>query len=261
MSQTEQAYRLEVVPDPASLPEGRRQELIDAFVELSARSTGGEDWRNYRPAVDGWRQYYSSPGARPQDFQRLILIYDGDLLIHFTGVVQHELSPAEPLIFIRSSMTLLEYQGAGLLRTAILSIFSPAWLRELATAYPEVTVAMRTANPVVYEAARNLVEGYAGQPGLSFSLVPRIEPGARIAPVPERIVDLAQRTVATISPGSTFLPDVFINKAYYKKYGALYKEPTFPCRNPVTQEFFDRWVDYSNQDGILILIQMRRDAR
>jgi hypothetical protein len=260
-SPTEQSFRFEIITDPPSLPAERHRELIDAFVELSARTTGGADWRSYRPALDGWREYYNAPGARPQDFERLVLAYDGDMLIHFTAVVRYELTPCEPLIFIRSGFTHNDYHGTGLLKTAVFTIFSPAWLQELAASSPKVTIAIRTANPVVYEAARNLVERIGSQSPVAFSMVPEILPGGKIAPVPDEVKELAQRTVAVVSPDSVFLPDTFVNKAYYKRYGALYKEAAFPCRNPATQEFFTRWIDYSNQDGILILVQMRRESR
>jgi hypothetical protein len=257
-SRTEQGHRLELHTSPASLPEAKLLELIDAFVDLSARTTGGEDWRSYRPALDGWRQYYSSPGARPQDYDRLVLIYDEDLLIHFTGVIQLMLAPSRPLVFIRSAMTLREYHGAGLLKSAILAVFSPRWLQELAGSSEEVFFALRTANPIVYEATRNLVADYAPNPFLEFTMFPQISDGGGLAPMPDEIRAIAQRTVEMTSPGCQFLPETFVNKGYYKMYGALYKEPVFPCRNPVTQEYFNRVVDYSNQDGIIMLIRMRR---
>jgi hypothetical protein len=77
VSKTPQEYYIEVLTNPESLPEERRQELITAFADLSAQTTGGEDWRSYRPAIDGWRKYYNAPGAGPQDYDRLVLIYDG----------------------------------------------------------------------------------------------------------------------------------------------------------------------------------------
>ena len=257
-SPTEKEFRFDVITDPPGLPDERRRELLDEFVELSARATGGADWRSYRPALDGWREYYNAPGARPQDFERIVLAYAGDMLIHFTAVARYEITPAEPLIFIRSGFTHGDYHGTGLLKTAIFTIFSPAWLQELAGSYPKVTIAIRTANPVVYEATRNLIEYFGPQSPVAFSMVPEILPDAKIASVPDEIKDLAKRTVAIVSPESFFQPDTFVNKAYYKRYGALYKEPVFPCRNPATQEFFNRWIDHSNQDGILILVQMRR---
>lgn len=257
-SRSEQAFRIEVINDPPGLPEERQRELIESFIELSARTTGGADWRTYRPALDGWREYYNSPGARPQDFERLILIYDGDMFIHFTAVVRIE-HASEPLLFIRSGFTHNDYHGTGLLKTAILTIFSPIWLQELTDSYPKTTIAIRTANPVVYEAARHLVEHLGSQStAIEFSIFPEILPGGALAPVPQQIVDLAQRTVAIVSPGSTFLPELFVSKGYYKQFGPLYKESDFPCRNPATREFFERWVDHSNQDGILILVQMRK---
>lgn len=260
MNPTAESYRLEVLTETASLPVSRRQELIDAFVELSARTTGGEDWRSYRPALEGWREYYNAPGARPQDYDRLVLIYDGDQLIHFAGVVELELAPSRPLIFIRSAMTLKEYHGAGLLKSSILTIFSPSWLQSLARSAEEVFFAIRTANPIVYEATRTLLSGLTSHPELEFSLFPEIRDGGRLAPVPEEIRDIAIRTVEKTSPGCVFVPDTFVNKGYFKMYGALYKEPVFPCRNPATQQYFNQVVDYSNQDGILILIRMQQGS-
>jgi hypothetical protein len=45
-------------------------------------------------------------------------------------------------------------------------------------------------------------------------------------------------------------------KGYFKEYGPLYREPVFSCRNPATQKYFQRVLDYTNQDGIAVVIHL-----
>src|ERR1044072_950200 len=191
MTDTPQNFRTIIVNDPANLPESECKELINAFVELSYKTTGGRDWESYRPAIEGWKDYYNAVGARPQDYNRLVLIYDHQTLVHFTGVTLFELEPEHRFVWMRSSMTLKQYHGAGLLKTAILAVLSPEWLRHLG----EVYFIIRTANPIVYEATRNLVRDYAADPdlGLDWNLYPEINDAGELDPVPNEIRDLAVR--------------------------------------------------------------------
>jgi hypothetical protein len=251
MTPETQNLRLEVIERPAEIHATRATELIDAFAELSYKTTGGKDWQSYRPAIDGWRQYYGAVGARPQDYDRLLLIYAGDTLAHFTGLTSFVIEPERRFIFIRTAMTLGQYHGAGLLKQAILTLFSPAWLKELGDVY----FILRTANPIVYEATRALTGGYLS--GFDLTLCPQINEAGQLDPPPPELRQLAIDAARAISPGCGFDPETFVTKAYFKAYGALYREPVFPCRNPATQEYFQRVVDYDNQDGLVILIHSR----
>ena len=253
MTSTESSLRLDILTEPASLPKPKCDELIDAFVELSYQTTGGDDWQSYRPAIEGWREYYNAVGARPQDYDRLVLIYDGDLLVHFTGVTRFRLGPSLDFTWMRSSMTLRKHHGGGMLKMAILSVFSPEWLRELG----ETCFVVRTANPIVYEATRNLSLGLAASHNLSFTWYPEINIAGELDPVPDGIRDLAWRVAKKTCPGCDFIRETFVNKGYFKRFAPLYREPAFPCDNAATKKYFESVVDYSNQDGILVLIHMR----
>ena len=249
----QKSFRIDVLTDLASLPEEKCKKLIDEFVELSYKTTGGTDWQSYQPAIEGWREYYNAVGARPQDYDQLLLIYDQDLLVHFTGVTRFNIEPSYRLVWIRTAMTLKEYHGAGLLKTAILFVISPEWGRR----FWDVYFVIRTANPIVYEATRNLMREYTADSNLEISLYPQINKEGELDPVPGEIRDLAVLVTQRISPGCEFVPETFVNKGYFKSFGALYREPVFPCHNPATEQYFERVVDYSNQDGILILVRMQ----
>jgi hypothetical protein len=251
MTPEPQKFRVEVVERPAGIPAQRAVELIEAFAELSYKTTGGKDWQSYQPAIDGWRQYYGAVGARPQDYDRLLLIYAGDTLAHFTGLTSFVVEPGRRFIFIRTAMTLGHYHGAGLLKQAILTLLSPAWLKELGDVY----FILRTANPIVYEATRALTRDYPGE--FNLTLCPEIKESGELDPPPPELRQLAIEAARQISPGCGFDPETFVTKAYFKAYGALYREPVFPCRNPATQAYFQRVVDYDNQDGLVILIHSR----
>ena len=192
----EKNLRVEVLERPASLSPEQRAQLIDEFVKLACQTTGGNEWRSYEPAINGWREYYNGVGARPQDYDRLMLIYDGDLLVHFTGIVLFELEPSLRFIYVRTAMTLKQYHGTGLLKTAILGLLSKEWLRSIGEAY----LILRTANPIVYEATNHLVTNFLAGPDLEFICYPTIKSDGGLDFVPEHIRELAMRVAKKTSP-------------------------------------------------------------
>ena len=251
----ENNFRIEIIEKPSTLPPEKCVQLIEDFVRLAYQTTGGDQWEKYEPAIKGWREYYTAAGARPQDYDRLLLIYDGSVLVHFTGLILFDHASCR-FVYIRTAMTLKQYHGAGLLRTAILALLSKEWLRSLGEAY----LVLRTANPIVYEATTHIVNAYLADSTLSFACYPKINSEAELDPVPPHIQALAAAVAEKTSPEAVFIPRTFINKGYFKMYGALYKDSAFPCRNPATLRFFQKHVDYSNQDGILMLIHMRPET-
>ena len=253
MTPAEKSYRVHIVTEPASLSEEQSKELTDAFVDLACQTTGGGDWQSYRPAIEGWRQYYTAPGARPRDFDRIVLIYDEERLIHFTGVTRFDLDPSHHFVYIRIAMTLKQYHRTGSLRSAVLSVFSPDWMQQ----FGEFYFVSRTANPVIYEMTRSFAREFSDNSNLDLTMYPQITGGCELEPMPDEICDLAMSVAEKISPGCGLDPKTFVNKGYYKRFGPIYKEPVYYSRNPVTNRYFEQTLDHSNQDGILILIHVR----
>jgi hypothetical protein len=246
------SYRLEIVTEPASLSEEQSEKLTDAFVNLCCQTTGGENWQSYRPAHRGWREYYTSPGARPRDFDRIVLIFDQERLIHFTGITRFDLDGLH-FIYIRIAMTLKEYHRAGLLAMAVRSVFSPQWMQEL----PEFYIVSRTANPVIYEQTRHFARELSTNSTVSLTMYPQLSDGGQLEPVPAAIRSLAVRVAEKISPGCELDPVTLVNKGYYKRFGPIYKEPVYHSRNPATNRYFEETLDHANQDGILVLIHVQ----
>jgi hypothetical protein len=253
LTAAEKSYRFQIVTEPANLSEEKSGELTDAFVNLACQTTGGEDWQSYRPAIEGWRQYYTTPGARPRDFDRIVLIYDEDRLIHFTGVTRFDLDPSHHFVYIRIAMTLKSYHGAGLLRGAVLSVFSLEWMRQIGEFY----FVSRTANPVIYETTRYFAREFSANTDLDLNMYPQITDDCELGPMPDEIRDLAVQVAERISPGCGLDPKTFVNKGYYKRFGPIYKEPIYYSRNSVTNRYFEQNLDHSNQDGILMLIHVQ----
>lgn len=253
MSIAEKSYRVHIVTEPASLSEEKSKELTDAFVNLACQTTGGEDWQSYQPAIEGWREYYTSPGARAHDFDRIVLIYDDDQLVHFTGVTRFNFDTSHNFVYIRIAMTLKQYHREGLLRRAVLSVFSPEWMKR----FGEFYFVSRTANPVIYETTRYFVRAFSANSDLDLTMYPQITTDCELDPMPDDIRDLAVRVAEKISPGCGLDPKTFVNKGYYKRFGPIYKEPVYYSHNPVTNRYFEHTLDHSNQDGILILIHVK----
>jgi hypothetical protein len=246
-------YRFHIVTEPAGLTEQKSKELTDTFVSLACQTTGGEDWQSYRPAIEGWREYYTTPGARPQDFDRIVLIYDEDQLVHFTGVTRFDLDPSHHFVYIRIAMTLKQYHRAGLLRSAVLSVLSPEWIKHNGEFY----FVSRTANPVIYETTRQFAREFSATSDLDLTMYPQITEECELEPMPDEIRDLAGRVAEKISPGCGLDPSTFLNRGYYKRFGPIYKEPVYYSHNPVTNRYFEQTLDHSNQDGILLLIHVQ----
>lgn len=86
---------------------------------------------------------------------------------------------------------------------------------------------------------------------------PKILSATRVE-APQEIRDLARVVVERLSPECPYDDERFIIKGYFKKYGALYQNLDFPCRNPLTQSFFTTALDSTNQDGLLTVSILER---
>jgi GNAT superfamily N-acetyltransferase len=248
------SYRAEVIPRPAELTAERIEELTQQFSDISWRATGGPDWQSYPPARDGWYGYYCEPGGRPQDYDRLVLVYEGDQLVHFTGLTVFRPDPQDvSFIWVHVAITLPEYQGHGLLRLAIETILDPAWLKGFGR---ELFFIFRTPNSIVYEAMRNIARGFEADGIRVEAWYPEINQAGEMDAIPDEVRRMAIRVAQRISPECEFRPDIFVIRGYYKRYGPLYKEHSFPCQNPATRAYFQRNLDNSNQDGLFIFIHL-----
>src|SRR5579864_3472061 len=97
---TQDGYRLEVIAEPKSLSDERRRVLSQEVTDLSVRASGGRNWSTYVPGQVGWANYYQTEGARPQDYDRMVLAYSGSQLAHFIALNVFRLDDQHPILWI-----------------------------------------------------------------------------------------------------------------------------------------------------------------
>lgn len=254
MTERSEEYRLEVISEPHSLSPEREKQLIDAFINLSCKASGGENWEIYQPAREGWTEFYKGKGGRPSDYDRLVLAYDGDELIHFTGLQVLRIEPDYILLWIHIAITDPAYQGSGALMHSLLELLHPDWLLTLDRF---THVIFRTPNPIVYEAMRAFARHYSSSPRMRVTAYyPKIKPDGTREAVPEEIQDVMLRAAKVLSPECPYDSDSFVIKGYFKRFGSLYKDTDFPCRVEGTKRYFEHYLDGSNQDGLLVMLSL-----
>jgi len=242
---------LKVLDRPQEMKPQYAEHLAGAFAEISARATGGKDWQVYSPGQDGWRDYYASPGGRPRDYARLVVGYAGERVVHFTALDVLQIGGYD-VIWFHIAITEPEFQGAGVLLKAVAALLDPMWMERFSST---VHVVFRTPNPIVYESLQAI------PPPLRWRIVGRYpeikETG--LPEAPEEIRSFAKAVAARLSPECPYDSERFVIKGYFKKYGALYQNLNFPCRNPVTSSFFKQQLDELNQDGLLTISLLERE--
>ena len=252
-------YRLEVIGAPRALDPDRREALTRDFVELSLKASGGRDWNTYVPGQVGWVNYYRTEGARPQDYDRLALVYAGSHLAHFTALNVLWLDEAHPVLWIHVAITDPRHQGSGLLSMSTRALLAPEWMRSVA---PVTYPVFRTPNPVVYEAMRAFASTHLGSPEIRVrSWHPQIAEDGRLRAVPDDVRSMATTLAKTLSPDCPWDEDHFVIRGYYRQFGPLYSEDTqFPCRVAGTREYFAEHVHLDTQDGLLVICEVETNA-
>jgi hypothetical protein len=256
---SQNGYRLELVSDPKTLSMGRRQVLIEEFTELSVKASGGRNWSNYVPGKVGWADYYQTEGARPQDYDRLALVYAGDRLAHFIALNVFWLEQKYPILWIHIAITDPVHQGAGILTMSSRALLSADWLKTVA---PVTYAVFRTPNPIVYEAMKAFCLDHRNTGAMKATAwYPRINEHGQLDAVPEDVRSMASNIAKMLSPECPWDPEHFVIRGYFKKFGPLYSnDMQFPCRVPGTQNFFDQNVHLQTQDGLLVIFVMEANA-
>jgi hypothetical protein len=241
-------YDIRLVTDPNALGPEQAARLTSDFVDVSWRATGGPAWEAYTVAKAGWEKYYADVGNRPEDYNRLALVYYRGRLIHFTGVQVVALDERVRLVWVHVAITDPAHQGKGALALAAKGMFDRRWLGEMPAG---TLLVFRTPNPIAYEAMRSLATLVLPNP----RWYPNIADDGRAEPVPDDVRDLAVRISSKLSPESRFDPDTFVVHGYYGRYGDLYRQYDFPCRNQSIKRYFDAHVNERAHEGIMVLIR------
>lgn len=244
-------FRFTIISQPAGIQGTDLLELKEQCIELCRRATGGPRWRTFHEGREAWTKYYETVGTRVNDFDRLSLAFDGSTLVHMSAA--HVIpAGAWTVVWLHTVMSDPDNQHVGLLAKAMEGMFAPAWVQTLSG---RLALAIRTPNPVVYEAARKLA------PRLfpSVRIYPDISPSGLAAIPPQEIQDLARSVAARLSPDCLFLINSFVIKGYYREYEGQFGDVDFPAGDAGVRGYFDRNVQRGERDGILILVAISRE--
>jgi hypothetical protein len=252
-------YRLEVISTPKSLSAERCQVLSHEFTDLSVRASGGQDWSTYVPGQVGWANYYQTKGARPQDYDRMVLAYSDRQLAHFIALNVFWLDDRYPILWIHIAITDPAHQGFGVLTQSSRALLATDWLKTVA---PVTYAVFRTPNPIVYEAMKAFcLEHITGNNLKVREWYPQINEAGQLQAIPEDIRFMASRIAQTLSPECMWDLEHFVIRGYFKKFGPLYSsDMQFPCRVAGTQHYFDQNVHLATQDGLLVIFKMDTHA-
>jgi hypothetical protein len=252
-------FRLEVISEPKALSAERLTVLRQEFTDLSLRASGGRNWSSYLPGQIGWADFYQTEGARPQDYDRLALVYAGTQLAHFIALNVFWLDKKYPILWLHVAITDPVHQGAGLLTMSSRALLAPDWMKTVGSV---VYAVFRTPNPIVYEAMKAFCAHYFNTRDLKVrAWYPQINEHGQLEAVPEEVSAMAAAIAKTLSPDCPWDHEHFVIKGYFKKFGPLYSSDVqFPCRVAGTRDYFARNVHIQTQDGLLVICVMETNA-
>jgi hypothetical protein len=252
-------YKLEVIAKPKTLNAERCRVLSKEFTELSVKASGGRDWSLYVPGRVGWTKYYQSAGARPQDYDRMVLVYAGEQLAHFIALNVFWLHDEHPILWIHIAITDPAYQGAGLLTESSTALLAADWLK---TVSPVSYAVFRTPNPIVYEAMKAFCLDHLSTGDLKVSTwYPDISDEGQLRPMTDKVHFLASDIAKSLSPECLWDSEHFVIRGYFKKFGPLYNtDMKFPCRVLGTRTYFEQHVHLRTQDGLLVIFELNTNA-
>lgn len=249
-------FKTKVFNNPKVLTEEQTEKYIKELSFIAWKATGGANWEDYMPSKEGWAKFFSTKGGRPQDYDRIILLFDeDDKIVHFTGLTIFEVE-GKKVVWVHVTLTDPKYQGQGVLNQSISNLINHEWIAELGS---EALFIFRTPNPIVYHAMRKLTEYYEMDKRFKLDFYPKINEEGDIDPVPENIQLLGQKISKVISPDREFVSSKFVIKGYYKSLGAIFTDHKFSTKDSPIQRCFDKNVDASNEDGMFILVQIKID--
>ena len=241
------SFSVKLFSSPSDFASLNSADLSEQFANISARATGGKLWREYQPGIDGWRDYFTGKGGRPEEYDRLVVIYSESKIVHFTAIKKLKIESWD-VYWTFVSITHPEFQKNSLLGLAMTKLFDIDWLKQNGNAF----YICRTPNPIVYESFRQfsfLIEKL----GFNSSFYPKIVSSDQIEAPSSSVCEFAHKVAKMISPECEFSDIDFVIRGYYKKYGFLYKEHYFKSNNKVVNSYIKNILDHDNQDGILLI--------
>jgi hypothetical protein len=236
-----------VVRQPRELAPDDAARLAIVFAEISWRATRGGAQR-FDEARAFWLGYYATEGNRPQDYDVLLIVEDGDRIVSIlaANIVTLDIGC---LLWLHFAYTEPEYQGRGVLRTAM-SALTSVWAELPSPTY----VVCRTLNPTVYD----LMIGIAGAvPGRATTLHPQLTADGDALAASDDTVRLARRIAEALSPTCEYDPTQFVIRGFFAEIRHLIGLRYPPSRAEATNRYFQRHCDYDRGDGSLIFFTVR----
>ena len=251
-------FSFNLIDSPQNLDDDTIKFYTKEFTDISIKATGGEDFINYAPAVDGWTKYYLEKGNRPQDYDRLIVVQNEfGSVIHFTGLTLFDYKDKN-IIWVHITISNPSHHGDILLKRAWYSLFDLNWINKM---NKEVVIIFRTPNPLVYHSMHRFISIMEKTIStVKYDFYPKINELGVTEEIPDEIKDFGYDLSKLISPDREFIKDKFIIKGYYKDYGALYKNHNFKIKNTELQNKFRNELDDTNEDGIFVLIKIKSNG-
>jgi hypothetical protein len=228
-------YQLEWIREPAGLAPTARTDLLGEFQDLAKR-TYERDIGDY---------FLNQPGYF-DEMTRLVVIRQpaerdrGAEIAGFVALREDLRVAGERVVYLKSAIVAPEHQKHGLSGFVVLR----AALDALADG-PEICLAMRTQNPVVYAPFAAVFEEL--HPSLS---------GREIAP---RIATVARALAAELSPECRFDDRRMVIEGLYRFSQRFFDDPPTSGWEAV-DDLFRRELDYSRQDGFLVIAVVGRAA-
>jgi hypothetical protein len=238
--------RIDLIDDPRELPHERAEALNAEVADLAWRACGGPAGRDDPAVRDGWRNYCMKPGGRMQDHDRIVLVWDGDKLVGFNGLVVERMEPDVTLLWYRAAGTDPDYQARGAFSAAFDTMLDPDWVTSFG---PPTWWVYRTPNPVIYEAVRRLWSKY---PDWHETLHPKIGPDGGTDPIDADIRAKAIDIATSLWPECELDADRFVLKDFLGKYGRdIWRVPVAESSDPGVNRFFERYLRPDNQDALM----------
>jgi hypothetical protein len=235
-----------LIAEPGRLTPERDDALNAVVADLAAVACGGPEACDDPAVREGWRNYCIQPGGRTRDHDRVVLVWDGDRLVGFNGLMVERMEPDVTLLWYRAAGTDPAYQGRGGFSEAFDTMLDPDWVTSFG---PPTYWVYRTPNPVIYESVRRLWSKY---PEWSQRLFPKITADGHPQPIEPEAREIGIRIATALWPDCEFDPETFVLKDFLGHYGRdIWRVPVATSSDAGVNRFFERYLRPDNQDALL----------
>lgn len=230
-----------------------RSDLISInqdLLRVTWLATRGDNPWHYSESRAGWHKFYSTDGARAEDYERLVLVYVGEELVHYSGARRVKLASGETLIWLHMAMSHPSYSGQG--ARSVGALCDKEWLDRLPA---NSWAVVRTPNPRVFHLMRTIARRNSLW---NETFYPRMRAGgAALADAQDPASQtLAPAVAAALSPSCTFDEQHSIVRDFLGEYGNVNRLGQPPCRNADVNSFFQQHVRTRPRDGVLVLFKI-----